>query len=95
MLAKLVYAYPKIPKGSFFGIGAFQCEILRRVPVTNPHAGDVLPLLAINAHDCLAQWGDPVKNKTPKTVIDVYDNPKVDACLGRAAKAIVVELLKP
>ena len=42
----------------------------------------------------------PPDDSHPRSVCDTcgwvaYDNPKVDACLGRAAKAITQELLKP
>jgi hypothetical protein len=95
VLAHFVYAYPKMPRGAFFEIGTYHCEILRRIPPNHPNAGDVLPLLAINAYDCLAKFGDPAKDKSPKTVIDIYDNDAVDACVGCAAAAITKELLKP
>jgi hypothetical protein len=93
-LVKLVYAYPQLPPDSFSAVGVYHCEIARHLPPDHPHAGDVLPLLAINAHDCLQRWGDPVADAHPKDGILKLDNAKTDACEGRAARAILRELLK-
>lgn len=93
-LVKLVYAYPQLPPDSFSAVGVYHCEIARHLPPDAPHAGDVLPLLAINAHDCLQRWGDPVADAHPKDGILKLDNARTDACEGRAARAILHELLK-